>query len=47
MYSSRFWYIRNGICIIIDEVTSDNNDEVLQRLIELEKILKKIQNGTT
>ena len=33
--------------VFIDEVTSDNNDEVLQRLTELEKILKKIQNGTT
>lgn len=28
--------------VFIDEVTSDNNDEVLQRLTELEKILKKI-----
>lgn len=34
--------------MFIDEVTSDNNDEVLQRLSKLEEILKKIQeNGTT
>lgn len=34
--------------MFIDEVTSDNSDEVLQRLSKLEEILKKIQeNGTT
>lgn len=36
------------LSMFIDEVTSDNNDEVLQRLSKLEEILKKIQeNGTT
>lgn len=39
MYSSRFGIFGMGFVssVFIDEVTSDNNDEVLQRLTELEK----------